>query len=41
MEGGKDVVPEVWAVLDKIKAFAEKVRGWLLSPCSGGLDGVC
>lgn len=26
MEGGKDVVPEVWAVLDKIKAFAHKVR---------------
>jgi hypothetical protein len=25
-EGGKNVVPDVWAVLDKIKAFAEKVR---------------
>lgn len=24
--GGKDVVPDVWAVLDKIKAFSDKVR---------------
>ena len=23
---GKDVVPEVWEVLDKIKGFSEKVR---------------
>ncbi|GBF89211.1 cytosolic phosphoglucose isomerase [Raphidocelis subcapitata] len=26
-EGGKNVVPEVWEVLDKIKGFADKVRG--------------
>ena len=25
-EGGKDVVPEVWEVLDKIRAFSDKVR---------------
>lgn len=27
MEDGKNVVPEVWEVLDKIKTFSEKVRG--------------
>ena len=26
MESGKDVVPDVWEVLDKIKAFSDKVR---------------
>jgi len=26
MESGKDVVPDVWDVLDKIKAFSDKVR---------------
>ncbi|GAB4817678.1 hypothetical protein N2152v2_004724 [Parachlorella kessleri] len=26
-DGGKNVVPEVWEVLDKIKAFSDKVRG--------------
>jgi glucose-6-phosphate isomerase len=25
-ENGKDVVPDVWEVLDKIKAFSDKVR---------------
>ena len=24
--GGKNVVPEVWEVLDKIKGFSDKVR---------------
>ena len=27
---GKDVVPEVWEVLDKIKGFADKVRDAVL-----------
>jgi hypothetical protein len=31
-EGGKNVVPEVWEVLDRIKAFSNKV-------CVGGEEG--
>lgn len=33
MEGGRNVVPDVWEVLDKIKEFSDKVSGqdWLPS----------
>lgn len=32
MVDGKDVVPDVWEVLDKIKRFTDKVRlpGWIV-----------
>lgn len=33
---GKNVVPDVWQVLDKIKDFSERVRSgaWVITTCS-------
>jgi glucose-6-phosphate isomerase len=35
MEGGKNVVPDVWEVLDKIKVFSDKVRNGEWKGCTG------
>lgn len=35
MEGGRNVVPDVWEVLDKIKAFSDKVRSGEWKGCTG------
>jgi len=35
MEGGRNVVPDVWEVLDKIKTFSDKVRSGEWKGCTG------
>lgn len=35
MEGGRNVVPDVWEVLDKIKVFSDKVRNGEWKGCTG------
>jgi glucose-6-phosphate isomerase len=35
MEGGRNVVPDVWEVLDKIKEFSDKVRNGEWKGCTG------
>lgn len=35
MEGGKNVTPDVWDVLDKIKVFSDKVRNGEWKGCTG------
>ena len=38
---GKNVVPEVWKVLDKIKEFSERVRNGSWVICSSNIQYRC